>query len=517
MRPRKKSLLIHFALIFTIFSIVVLIICGVSTYANQTRIYKDQLTRNMQGIGDFICRMMQEDGVEFVAMQDYILEHTDDLRIPEDISGWEEKEAEFFTRFHNEFPGRTLEVDMDYDELPDDLRVLCTTYNYQYWMNMIFDAMDEFDIEYAYYVTPIGREFDITYILDIVPATFEENGINYRVLGDHYPQPVSEHQALWKTWDSGEAQDIFDVYDNEYGHTYAYYAPLIIDGEKIGMVGAEVTVDNVNSQILRNTLLQIVYIGLILLVSMALLLFIINRRYIRKIENLSTNVRRYTESKDADISGEIENDAKGNDEITALANQTAAMILELDNYMKNLVSTTQELSETKEHAQQMSELATRDALTGIRNKAAYDIEMKNLEWKMNSGLKEFGIAMVDLNFLKRINDTYGHERGNIAIKTICSKVCEIFAHSPVFRIGGDEFVIILTGHDFEHVDELIEKFNSDLDALMHRKDLEPWEAVSAAIGFARYDETRDGSPVNVFKRADDAMYERKRQMHATRE
>ena len=165
----------------------------------------------------------------------------------------------------------------------------------------------------------------------------------------------------------------------------------------------------------------------------------------------------------------------------------------------------------------MNELAIRDALTGIRNKTAYDSEIKKLEWRMLDGFKEFGIAMVDLNYLKRINDTYGHEHGNAAIKNICHMVCVIFEHSPVFRIGGDEFVIILTGHDYEHIKEWVNKFNSELEELAKRDDLAPWEAVSASIGYALYDTDRDSSIDNVFKRADKAMYERKKEMKAMRE
>ena len=130
---------------------------------------------------------------------------------------------------------------------------------------------------------------------------------------------------------------------------------------------------------------------------------------------------------------------------------------------------------------------------------------------------QFAIAMIDLNYLKRLNDTFGHDKGNIAIKKLCYIVCHIFEHSPVFRIGGDEFVVILQNSDFENRERLYDAFNSRLDEIRAETGLEEWEKVSASIGIAVYDHTIDSNVDNVFKRADKAMYKRKKEMKATRE
>ena len=193
------------------------------------------------------------------------------------------------------------------------------------------------------------------------------------------------------------------------------------------------------------------------------------------------------------------------------------MILELENYIKSLFETSKALRDTQERADAMSELATKDALTGIRNKTSYDQEVKKLEWKMGGDENlQFAIAMIDLNYLKRLNDTFGHDKGNIAIKKLCYIVCHIFEHSPVFRIGGDEFVVILLGEDFERRDTLCSIFNSKLEEIKENTDLEPWEKVSASIGIAVYDKSIDSNVDNVFKRADKEMYQRKKEMKANR-
>jgi diguanylate cyclase (GGDEF)-like protein len=174
------------------------------------------------------------------------------------------------------------------------------------------------------------------------------------------------------------------------------------------------------------------------------------------------------------------------------------------------------LRETEEKANSMQELAVKDSLTGIRNKTAYDYEVEKLEKDIADGFIEFGLAMVDLNFLKKINDTYGHEKGNISIRRLCMLVCEVFDHSPVFRIGGDEFIVILKFRDYKNVDALIEDFNNRLNDIQNDDELNPWEKISAAIGYHKFEKNVDKTVDDVFKKADQAMYKHKVAMKAER-
>ena len=124
--------------------------------------------------------------------------------------------------------------------------------------------------------------------------------------------------------------------------------------------------------------------------------------------------------------------------------------------------------------------------------------------------------MVDLNFLKHINDTYGHEYGNEAIISLSKLICNIFIHSPVFRIGGDEFAVILKNADFNKIKTLESEFNKHLEQLASDTALQPWEKISAAFGYALFDAKQDHCADDVFKRADCNMYERKKAMKAVR-
>ena len=164
----------------------------------------------------------------------------------------------------------------------------------------------------------------------------------------------------------------------------------------------------------------------------------------------------------------------------------------------------------------LEESAHIDELTGVRNKNCYAAEVNRLNQDIADKNAKFGIAMIDLNNLKVINDTYGHELGNVSIVKICRHICYVFKNSPVFRIGGDEFVVILEGKDFEDAEELEQRFKRSMSGFEKDKNVKPWERVTASIGIAIYDPSIDKSVTDVFNRADKEMYECKWKMHKKR-
>ena len=100
----------------------------------------------------------------------------------------------------------------------------------------------------------------------------------------------------------------------------------------------------------------------------------------------------------------------------------------------------------------------------------------------------------------------GGFRADIFQKTSCKLICDIFKHSPVFRIGGDEFVVILKTEDYENRYELIEKIND--------KTLVCREATGStiAVGISEFVKGKDNFVTEVFSRADSMMYKRKTEM-----
>ncbi|MBR4515491.1 MAG: GGDEF domain-containing protein [Lachnospiraceae bacterium] len=169
------------------------------------------------------------------------------------------------------------------------------------------------------------------------------------------------------------------------------------------------------------------------------------------------------------------------------------------------VSNINDSMKREEEYKQAKQMATRDALTGIRNKHAYlTAEQELNEAISNNPHTSFAIILCDVNDLKKVNDHNGHTAGDEYIQRACKLICNVFKHSPVYRIGGDEFVIILTGEDFLHRAALLNTICTT--SLKNKED----GGVVIACGMAVFDKASDYYVSDVFDRADAAMYIHKR-------
>lgn len=171
-----------------------------------------------------------------------------------------------------------------------------------------------------------------------------------------------------------------------------------------------------------------------------------------------------------------------------------------------------EVRKEKEHLQALKtekELARRDELTGVKNKTAYLELESSMQGNIDNGMDylPFALVVCDCNNLKMINDTYGHAAGDEYIRSSAKLLCKIFVHSPVFRIGGDEFVVFLRADDYSVRKELMEKLRSQV--LQNKED---GNGAVLASGISEYILGKDNSFTDVFERADKEMYENKQNL-----
>ncbi len=157
--------------------------------------------------------------------------------------------------------------------------------------------------------------------------------------------------------------------------------------------------------------------------------------------------------------------------------------------------------------QKATELASCDALTGVKSKRVF-VEAE-AEWDERIAADPdlaFAIVMFDLNGLKYTNDTFGHAAGDAYIRRACRLICDTFDHSPVYRVGGDEFAAILTDADYARRQALVERFRAANTGNVRDGD------VVVACGMSDYIPGQDKRFQDVFERADAEMYENKKRL-----
>ena len=157
----------------------------------------------------------------------------------------------------------------------------------------------------------------------------------------------------------------------------------------------------------------------------------------------------------------------------------------------------------------LMDLMRRDPLTNVSNRMAFEDKERFLQSQINNDPNaEFAVVMFDVNSLKLINDSFGHEAGDAYLMRACHLICNVFKHSPVYRIGGDEFVAVLSGEDYQCREELLQQINTLMSPYSNELPLPP-DYVSVACGISVFDRRTDVFVADVIKRADEAMYKDK--------
>ena len=137
-------------------------------------------------------------------------------------------------------------------------------------------------------------------------------------------------------------------------------------------------------------------------------------------------------------------------------------------------------------------------LTGVMNRN----EMNNYVDALCAGEKNIvrsvGVIFADINGLKVINDIEGHNAGDVSIKNAANTIREVVDEKNIYRAGGDEFTIILTGVTVEEIDAKIEEI---------RKASEQYDDVSLSLGGCVVDDSRNVR--EALRKADERMYEDK--------
>ena len=301
----------------------------------------------------------------------------------------------------------------------------------------------------------------------------------------------------------------------DWGWLCSAYVPVYDSkGELVCQAGCDFGMDDVMAE--RHRALMYTIAAAVVLTGIALIfaVLLINRLVVSPLNSLTAEMKKFRPSVNADYEEAGVADLKFNrhDEIDELYNGIRSMQVNIVDYLndmellqKDKEKAEEDIRTLDEQIGQISKEVYVDVLTGVGSKAAYIKMSGELSRELREGDVAFGIVMVDMNDLKKINDEYGHRNGDLYIKGCCRMICDCFKHSPVYRIGGDEFVVILQGPDYDNRLKQVEELKNSYAQSQGDQQAEPWERFSAAVGMAEL--ASDDYTVDlVFKRADKAMY-----------
>lgn len=337
----------------------------------------------------------------------------------------------------------------------------------------------------------VGMDIDWAYITDIVDSiSLYKSG--YAFLADEEFHIAHSKEFEPGTSVIGFSDEFKNIEPSEYTRTDRVFHFDINGHEKVAaftnlnngkVMAVVVPKEEINAEF-NHLVYQICAIVIITGVIFVLITMQIVKTIIRPLKELDKAAQDIARG-NLDVDLQI----MSNDEVGTLAEsfrETAKELKTRINYINNLAFT--------------------DKLTGIKNSTAYLQEVVYLKNDIMNRKASFALFVIDVNGLKFINDNYGHEIGNELIIKATQMITEVFGSEHTYRIGGDEFAVIMYNGTESDCESCERKFQEALE--MQKGKV--WAV--ASIGYALYNEKIDTTYESVFNRADEDMYENKVRM-----
>ncbi|CUQ83980.1 H3 [[Eubacterium] siraeum] len=240
-----------------------------------------------------------------------------------------------------------------------------------------------------------------------------------------------------------------------------------------------------------SVMIQDAFAVAVVLIVTSLLTFKFTSIIVKPIKHL-TEVSKKIAAGDLDV--EIE--CKTKDEIGVLASRYSDTVKMLKKYINKI-----------------NKQAYTDAATDVGNKAAYHDAVQRIDKMSQHANGDYAIFVMDINYLKMYNDKYGHEFGDMLISDASAIIKRVFGDYNIYRIGGDEFTVIINSPGNDLCEQLVKRFKQEQE-LFNRNARHYELGVRIAVGYAVNDAT-DGDYADVFNRADRKMYLDKQEIKKT--
>lgn len=344
-----------------------------------------------------------------------------------------------------------------------------------------------------------------------IVANNEEVSTHDMYLIDDASEPLYEVGYYEPREPEFEGCDLFHMenailsYSDKWGWLYSSYYPVYdSEGECIAFVGCDVELTQVIDSRHKLLSLTIGWIVLMVVISTVIILSIVNKFVVRPLESIAVKIKEFQPHPDMTLSnsGIIEVKSPRTEEIYNIVDSVQTLQMNVIDYISRIEAKDEEISA-------LNQLSMRDSLTGVGNVHGYKLAMGDIG--KDFARTKFALLMADINNLKVINDTYGHKEGDKYIQNCCKILCDTFKHSAVFRIGGDEFVVLVQNEDYAERRNLYTKLKLTFDSNYWNSEAPVNKRYSMSIGIG---EKRDDDVTidRMFREADRMMYENKRKL-----
>lgn len=171
--------------------------------------------------------------------------------------------------------------------------------------------------------------------------------------------------------------------------------------------------------------------------------------------------------------------------------------------------TVHDVTEITVYEKTLIEMNTRDSLTGVYNRKFFESQLRNELKRFKRAQRPFGLIMLDIDFFKKINDTYGHQCGDYVLKSLASAVSSKIRGTDILaRYGGEEFFCLLPETDIDSATHVAETLRMAVENKTYNFQNIPIQITISLGVTAMHPEIE--SPEALIKKADDALYEAKR-------
>jgi diguanylate cyclase len=194
-------------------------------------------------------------------------------------------------------------------------------------------------------------------------------------------------------------------------------------------------------------------------------------------------------------------------EVTTVLDQTKQMAESNRGLEEKLQASSREIVQLREHLERLEREVSMDGLTGVANRKRFDVSLRQEIAVANRDHSQVSLLMVDIDFFKKFNDTYGHLLGDQVLRLVARYLTDcIKGNDLAARYGGEEFAVILPRTRLEDAVHVAEQIRSHVASkkVVNRRTGEALGKITLSIGVGEY--KLGETPAELIHRADEALY-----------